>query len=65
VSSTGIDMDSTVFAALLQSAQLTLAPEQIEELASVAIATLSSVRKVSEVELGETPPQSAFNASWE
>jgi hypothetical protein len=65
MSNSRIDMDTAVFAALLRSAQLTLAPEQIEELSAAAIETLSSVRRVSEVELGETPPASAFNASWE
>ncbi len=65
MSEPGIDMDTAVFAALLQSAQLTLPPERIEELSAVGIASLGMVRRVSEVDLGETPPATAFNASWE
>jgi hypothetical protein len=65
MSDPGIDMDTAVFAALLQSAQLTLPPERIDELSAVGIASLGMVRRVSEVDLGETPPATAFNASWE
>jgi len=65
MSEPGIDMDTAVFAALLQSAQLTLPPERVDELSAVGIASLGMIRRVSEVDLGETPPQTAFNASWE
>ncbi|MCU1407649.1 MAG: hypothetical protein JWQ43_3952 [Glaciihabitans sp.] len=58
-------MDTSDFAAVLKTAQLELSPERITELAPEAIATLSMVRAVSEVSLGETTPQTAFNASWE
>jgi hypothetical protein len=65
MSDPGIDMDTAVFAALLQSAQLTLPPDRIDALSAVGIASLGMVRRVSEVDLGETPPATAFNASWE
>ena len=65
MSDPAIDMDSAVFAALLQSAQLTLTPDRVDELSAVGIASLGMVRRVSEADLGETPPATAFNASWE
>ena len=65
MSAPGIDMDTAVFAALLQSAQLTLPPERVDELSAVGIASLGMIRRVSETALGETPPATAFNASWD
>lgn len=57
-------MDSSDLASVLKSAQIRLSPERITALSADAIATLSMVRLVSEVPLGETTPQTAFNASW-
>lgn len=61
----GTDMDAQVFAAVIRSAQLTLSAERTEELAAAAIATLGMISTVSDVDLKETAPATAFNASWE
>lgn len=59
------EMDAEVFAAVIKSAQLTLSPERSEELAPAALATLDMIRSVSDVDLKETAPATAFNAFWE
>lgn len=61
----GTDMEAQAFAAVVMSAQLTLSPERTQELAPAASATLEIIRAVSDVDLKEAAPSTAFNASWE
>ena len=65
VTELGIDMDVEVFAAVIRYTGLSLPAERTEELLPAAIDTLTLVRQVSRVALGETAPATAFNASWE
>jgi hypothetical protein len=65
VTKSGTHMDAQVFAAVVKSARLTLSAERTREVAPPAIATLEIIRVVSDVDLKETAPATAFNASWE
>lgn len=58
-------MDTQVFASVIKSAQLTLSAERAGELAPAALGTLAMIRTVSNADLKETAPATAFNASWE
>lgn len=59
------DMDAQVFAAVTKLAQLTLSSERLEQLAPAALQTMRMIRSVSDLDLKETAPATAFKASWE
>lgn len=61
----GTTMDAQVFAAVIKSARLPLSAERTGKLAPAALGTLAMIRTVSDADLKETAPATAFSASWE